>query len=155
MKKSAPYLYIQSRKLIDLWERILALLGMKFNVAGCTAGWIVLSPKEMSPRTERHESIHVIQFMELSVFVSFVAAVLALFTPLTWWILLLMVVWAWTPLLGPMNLLYALIWLIRRTQMPGNQAYWGHPMEVEARSYEDGERPISGRLPMGWIDLES
>lgn len=109
----------------------------------------------MDDSTERHEAIHVLQFLEIAVSLTIAVSALAfwgsIYIPA--WLLALTIAWIWSPGVHPGVLVYSLIWMYRRVTLKESSvdAYENHPMEIEASIYETGRFRISDRPLFGWL----
>ncbi len=156
MKKSAPYISIVSPEFLDLMSYLGRKLGLlEITIWGLTLGWLVISREPMDDWTERHESVHVCQFIEISLLTSLAAIAAFFWAPLNIpvWALISTLVWAWTPGINPGLMLYGLIWVWHRVVLrkSGELAYKDHPMETEARIYGPGKYAIEDRPLFGWL----
>ena len=109
----------------------------------------------MDDWTERHESVHVLQFLELSVLTSLAAIAAFFWAPveISAWMMVTALVWAWMPGINPGLMIYGLIWSWHRIilRKPGEIAYKDHPMETEARIYGPGKHHLRHRPLFGWL----
>ena len=139
---------LTSPRYLDL----LQFLSRIPNITAQALGPIVITrrpAKDMPARTIRHEKVHVYQWAEVAAAVSLVLAPLTLLNP---WLGLLCV-WAWFPGVGAYSALYGLMYLERRgTGDPPVVAYYGNPLEKEARIYS---RAGYTRRAFGWLRLET
>jgi hypothetical protein len=85
--------------------------------------------RSVTERTMRHETIHFRQFIEVNILVTLLAVPLFVFTPLSWWWLLL-------ALAGGFYIWYGIEWTIRRLFGKGN-AYRNISFEREAYANQD------------------
>lgn len=155
MMKSAPYISIVWPAFLDLMSYLGRKLGfLEITIWGLTLGWLVISREPMDEETERHESVHVCQLLELSILTS-LASLVAFWSPLEipFWMMVSALVWAWMPGINPGLMIYSLIWSWQRFALgkSGEQAYEDHPMEVEARIYGSGKYKIEDRPLFGWL----
>jgi hypothetical protein len=93
--------------------------------------------RKITERTERHESIHFRQFIEVNILVILLVTPLFVFTHLSWWWLLL-------ALAGSFYIWYGIEWTIRRLFGKGN-AYRNISFEREAYANEDDKAYLDMR----------
>ena len=97
---------------------------------------------KITARTERHESIHFRQFIEVNVFMSALIAVLCGFTNLSWW-------WLFLTLPGGFYVWYSVEWFVRLFGK-GN-AYRNISFEREAYANQDDILYLDTRRPFRFI----
>lgn len=117
----------------------LAKLLLFPNYSTISIGWFVLSKeKSLSKRTKIHETIHAVQWTEVTIISAIILTLLSWVISPLWILLAPMVYYVW----------YVVEWLLR---LPHGDAYYEISFEREAHANDEDDTYLYERKLFAWI----
>ena len=132
-----PFIPIVAPRFLDLLGH-LSPLGVG-GIGGITIFPFVFTRIPLSPLTETHEGIHILQQVELALAGALITVPISMLFAAPTWLVLLLGVWGFLPFLGYFYILYGIFYLYWGWRFRGewDAAYYMIPFEVEAFNNEE------------------